>query len=122
MTRFFLLLIFAVVVAAGSLILLGSSALSAGGGGFPKEGQSNSSASALVSIGPLGATSNPGGDGVWSLSDTEEEGTSAGGSADFLVLVVVVFLLAMADRDLLCALFEQLRPSTIYGSILERPD
>jgi hypothetical protein len=122
MTRFFLLLIFAVVVAAGSLILLGFSVLSAGGGGFPKEGQSSSSASVLVSIGPLGATSNPGGDGVWNLSDTEEEGTSSDGSADFLALLVVVFLLAMAGRNLLCALFELLRPSTIYGSILERPD
>ena len=122
MTRFFLLFIFAVVVAAGSLILLGSSALSAGGDGFPKEGQSSSSASVLVSIGPLGATSNPGGDGVWNLSDTEEEGTSADGSADFLALVVVVFLLAMGGRNLLCTFFEPLRPSTIYGSILERPD
>jgi hypothetical protein len=82
-----------VVVAAAGLILVGASTIHEG---------------ASVT-----------GDGVSVHSDTEEEVGEEGvedSTPDFVALGVVLFLLPLASR-LLCALYEALRPSTIYGFV-----
>src|SRR5215218_10939055 len=95
------------VVAAGGLILIGSSTLHEGES-IPAWWQSGSSGS---------------GDGGSGCSDTEDRGGGEGVEAsttDFIALGFVLFLFALVRR-LLCTLYEPLRPSTIYGSVLEWP-
>src|SRR5215212_11749268 len=94
------------VVAAGGLILIGSSTLHEGES-IPAWWQSGSSGS---------------GDGGSGRSDTEDGGEGVEDSTtDFIALGFVLFLLPLVSR-LLCTLYEPLRPSTIYGSVLAWPD
>ena len=95
------------VVAAGGLILIGSSTLHEGAS-IPTWWQSGSSGS---------------GDGGSGHSDTEDGGGEGveDSTTDFIALGFVLFLFALVSR-LLCTLYEPLRPSTIYGSVLKWPD
>ena len=95
------------VVAAGGLILVGSSTLHEGES-IPAWWQSGSSGS---------------GDGGSGRSDTEDGGGEGveDSTTDFIALGFVLFLLPLVSR-LLCTLYEPLRPSTIYGSVLAWPD
>jgi hypothetical protein len=95
------------VVAAGGLILVGSSALHEGAS-IPAGWQSSSSGS---------------GDGGSGHSDTEDGGGEGveDSTTGFVALGFLLFLLPLVSR-LLCTLYEPLRPSTIYGSVLEWPD
>jgi hypothetical protein len=94
------------VVAAGGLILVGSSTLHEGAS-IPAGWQSGSSGS---------------GNGGSGHSDPEDGGEGVEDSTtDFLALGFLLFLLPLVSR-LLCTLYEPLRPSIIYGSVLEWPD
>src|SRR5215212_3753729 len=94
------------VVAAGGLILVGYSALHEGTS-IPAGWQSSSSGS---------------GDGGSGHSDIDGGGEGIEDSTTgFVALGILLFLLPLVSR-LLCTLYEPLRPSTIYGSVLEWPD
>jgi hypothetical protein len=116
MRRFEVPITCAVVLTAISLILLSSSALT-GGASFPAERQSG--AFFVSVVGPVGASSP--GDGVLGPSGTEKEAIEDG-IADSLALAIVLFLWPSGGRLLLYPFYNPLRPSTIYGSVLERPD
>jgi hypothetical protein len=116
MRRFEVPITCAVVLTAISLILLGSSALS-GVASFPAERQSESFFVSVV--GPVGASSPT--DGVLGPSHTEKEAVEDS-IAEPLALAIVLFLWPSGGRLLLYALYDPLRPSAIYGSVLERPD
>jgi hypothetical protein len=93
------------VVAAGGLNLVGSSTLYEGAS-IPAGWQSGSSDS---------------GDGGSGHSDTEDRGEGAEDSiTDFVVLGFLLLLPLVSG--LLCTLYESLRPSHIYGSVLAWPD
>jgi hypothetical protein len=95
------------VVAAGGLILVGSSTLNEGAS-IPAGWQSGFSGS---------------GNGGSGHSDPEDGGGEGveDSTTDFEALGSILFLLSLVSR-LLCTLYESLRPSTIYGSVLEWPD
>ena len=95
------------VVAAGGLILVGSSTLHEG-----------------ASI-PAGWQSGFSGSGNGGSECPDPEGGGGEGvedsATDFVALGFILFLLSLVSR-LLCTQYESLRPSTIYGSVLEWPD